>query len=159
MLDGNGTLACGPLWFDDVRVGLSFATAAQTITESDVVNFAGLSGDHHEVHTNAEMMRDSAFGGRLVHGALVLSLVTGLRSRTGRFDESIIALAEIRSWKFETPVLIGDTVRVHSEVVEVREVSAPGRGIVIERIEVRNQRGETVQHGEMVTMLRRRSSE
>lgn len=89
----------------------------------------------------------------------MLSLVTGLRSRTGRFDETIVALVEIRSWKFKGPVLIGDTVRVHSEVVEVCEVSTPGRGIVIERIEVRNQRGETVQHGEMVTMLRRRGSE
>jgi acyl dehydratase len=145
-----------PLWYDDARVGMRYETAARTITEADVVAFSGLSGDNHEVHTNAELMRASQWGERLVHGALVVSLVTGLRSRTGRFDESIVALAEIRSWQFAVPVLIGDTIRVHSELVEVRDVRTD-RGLVVERLEVRNQRDETVQHGEMVTMLKRRS--
>lgn len=145
-----------PLWYDDARPGLRYDTAAQTITESDVVTFAGLSGDHHEVHTNAELMRASRWGGRLVHGALVVSLVTGLRSRTGRYDESIVALVEIRSWLFVAPVLIGDTICAHVEIVEVRDAREGGRGLVTERIDVRNQRGEIVQSGEMVVMLRRR---
>ena len=146
------------VWYDDIHVGLAFETAARTITETDVVNFSGLSGDNHEVHTNAELMRSSAYGERLVHGALVVSLVTGLRSRTGRFDESIVALAEIRSWRFAAPVLIGDTIRVRCEVTEARPVGGGERGLVVERVEVRNQRDEIVQHGEMVTMLRRRSN-
>jgi acyl dehydratase len=153
-----GEVAPNPLWYDDARVGLQYTTAARTITEADVVAFSGLSGDHHEVHTNAELMRASPWGERLVHGALVVSLVTGLRSRTGRFDESIVALAEIRAWRFAAPVLIGDTIRVHSEIVEVRDVRSGDRGFVVERLEVRNQRGETVQHGDMVTLLKRRSA-
>lgn len=148
----------GPLWFDDAVVGAWFETAARTITEADVVAFAGISGDQHEVHTNAELMRQSPYGERLVHGALVVSLVTGLRSRTGHFDRSVVALAEIRGWRFAAPVLIGDTVRVHSEIVEVRGTRGGDRGFVTERIEVRNQRDETVQHGEMVTLLMRRST-
>lgn len=149
---GNG------VWLDDVHVGTSFRTAAQTVTEAHVVNFAGTSGDHHEVHTNAELMRTSRFGGRLAHGALVLSIVTGLRSRTGRFDDSIVALLEIRRWRFASPVVIGDTLRATCEVVEVRECSDPARGIVVEQIEVQNQRDEIVQDGQMVTMLRKRNA-
>ncbi|MFT4085415.1 MAG: MaoC/PaaZ C-terminal domain-containing protein [Nocardioides sp.] len=150
-------LGPGPLWFDDARVGLHYDTAAQTVTEADVVGFAGISGDHHEVHTNAELMRASPFGERLAHGALVLSLVTGLRSRSGHYDESIVALAEVRSWRFQAPVLIGDTIRAHCRVIGAREVSASDRGLVIERVEVINQRDQIVQEGEFVTMLRRRS--
>ncbi len=158
LADSGDQSSSRSVWFDDITLGLGFDTAARTITEADVVAFSGLSGDHHEVHTNAELMRASAFGERLVHGALVVSLVTGLRSRTGRYDDSIVALAEIRSWRFVAPVLIGDTVRAHCEVAEMRE-TGDDRGLVVERIEVRNQKGETVQRGEMVTMLRRRRSQ
>ncbi|MFF1690216.1 MULTISPECIES: MaoC/PaaZ C-terminal domain-containing protein [unclassified Streptomyces] len=143
------------IWFDEARVGMRFRTAARTITETDVVNFAGVSGDFNELHMNAEGMRDSPFGERIAHGALVLSITTGLRGQLGIFDESIIAFAEIRGWRFVAPVFIGDTVHAMNEIVELRETSKPDRGVMVQRVDVVNQKGGVVQTGEMVTMLKR----
>lgn len=144
------------MWFEDARVGRRFETAARTITEADLVNFSGLSGDFNELHTNAEVMRGSEFGERIAHGALVLSIVTGLRSQTRLFEDTIIAFAEIRSWRFRAPVLINDTVRAVNEITEMRESAKPDRGVVVQHVTVLNQRDETVQEGDMVTILRRR---
>jgi acyl dehydratase len=144
------------LWFEDYQVGSVCETAGRTITESDVMNFAGITGDFNELHTNAELMRDSAFGARLVHGALVLSIVTGLRQQSGLFDGTIVAPVEIRSWRYRAPVYINDTIRALEEAIELRETSRPDRGIMVQRISVLNQRDEVVQEGEMVTLLRRR---
>ncbi|GEE01650.1 MaoC family dehydratase [Gordonia spumicola] len=146
-----------PLWFDDAEVGMSFDTVGRTVTEADVVNFAGVSGDFHVLHTDAELMERSDFGQRIVHGALILSMVTGLRGRLGIFDETLIAFAEIRTWKFRRPVFIGDTIRVRNTVTELIETSTPDRGVMVQRVEVLTQRGEVVQDGEMVALMRRRA--
>jgi acyl dehydratase len=143
------------LWFDDAALGMSFDTAARTVTEADVVNFAGVSGDFHELHTDAELMRSSPFGERIAHGALILSMVTGLRGRLGIFDDTLIAFAEIRRWRFVRPVLIGDTIRARNEIVELRATSKPDRGVMVQRVEVVNQRDEIVQEGEMVNIVKR----
>src|SRR3954447_12800197 len=121
------------LWFDDAEIGMSYQTAARTVTEADLVNFAGVSGDFHELHTDAELMRASPFGERIAHGALILSIVTGLRGRLGIFDAPLIAFAEIRGWRFVKPVLIGDTIRARNETVERRPTSKPDRGILVQR--------------------------
>lgn len=142
------------LWFDQFELGMTFETVGRTITEADVVNFAGVSGDFHVLHTDAELMRDSHFGQRIVHGALVLSIVTGLRSRLGVFDDSLLAFAEIRSWRFLAPVFIGDTINASNTVVDMRKTSKPDRGVVVQRVEVRTQRGDVVQSGEVVMLLR-----
>jgi acyl dehydratase len=148
----------GGLWFEDAPLGLSYTTPARTITEADLVAFSGLSGDYNALHTDAEYMKASPFGERIAHGALILSIVTGLRARTGLFDGTIIAFAEIRSWRFRAPVFIGDTIHAENEVVERHETSKPDRGIVVQRVAVRNQRGETVQEGEMVTLVKRKGA-
>lgn len=144
------------MWFEDCAVGMRFETLGRTVTEADLVAFSGLSGDFNELHTNAEMMRDSVFGERIAHGALVLSMVTGLRARLGTFDGTILAFAGIRDWRFTAPVLIGDTIRAVNEIAELRETSKSDRGLMVQRVDVLNQRGELVQQGEMVTMLKRR---
>lgn len=146
----------GSLWFDDVEIGMIHQTVARTVTEADVVNFCGVSGDFHVLHTDAEFARATPFGARLVHGALVLSMVTGLRSRLDVFAESLVAFAEIRSWRFMRPVFIGDTIRAANAVVEATQTSKPGMGIVVERVTVMNQLDEVVQAGEMISMVRRR---
>ncbi|WP_033287630.1 MaoC/PaaZ C-terminal domain-containing protein [Amycolatopsis jejuensis] len=144
------------MWFEDFIVGEMFETVARTVTEADVVTFSGLSGDMHPLHTDAEYAKATPFGQRVVHGALVLSLAVGLRGRTGRFDDTLIAFLEIRSWQFRRPVFIGDTVHARNEVVEARASSKPGRGVVVQRVEVVNQEGEVVQSGDMVTLVRQR---
>jgi len=147
------------MWYEDAQLGVRFSTGARTVTEADVVNFAGVSGDFNEIHMNADKMESSQFGARIAHGALVLSMATGLRSQTRLFDQSIIAFAEIRSWRFQAPVYIGDTIRVENEIVERRLTSKPDRGLVVQRVEVVNQHGAVVQAGEMVTMIRLREAE
>lgn len=142
------------MWFEDAQLGVRFTTGARTVTEADLVNFSGVSGDFNELHTNADAMQGSQFGARIAHGALILSMVTGLRSQTRLFEGSIVAFAEIRSWRFQAPVFIGDTIHVENEIVERRETSKPDRGLVVQKVEAVNQHGDVVQSGEMVTMLR-----
>ncbi|MFF0492579.1 MaoC/PaaZ C-terminal domain-containing protein [Nocardia sp. NPDC004068] len=143
------------IFFDDLATGMRFDTPRRTVTEADVVNFCGVSGDFHALHTDAEAMRDSPFGQRIAHGALVLSMVTGLRGRLPMFTDSLLAFAEIRRWRFLAPVFIGDTIRVSNEVIELRPTSKPDRGVMVQRVDVFNQRDELVQEGEMVALLKR----
>ncbi|TQM32574.1 MaoC/PaaZ C-terminal domain-containing protein [Nocardia bhagyanarayanae] len=143
------------MWFDDAELGMRFDTARRTVTEADVVNFCGVSGDFHTLHTDAEAMRDSHFGERIAHGALILSMVTGLRGRLNIFGDSLLAFAEIRGWRFLRPVLIGDTIRAANEIVELRPTSKTDRGVMVQRVEVYNQHDVLVQEGEMVSLLKR----
>jgi acyl dehydratase len=145
-------------WFEDLQIGSTFVTKARTITEADVVNFCGVSGDFNGLHTDAELMKASPFGARIAHGTLVLSIVTGLRVQAGYFEGTLLAFAEIRRWRFRSPVFIGDTVRARNEVIEVTETSRPDRGIVVQRVDVLNARDEIVQGGEVVSMVRRRGA-
>jgi acyl dehydratase len=74
-----------PLYFEDFQVGQRFTTPARTVTEADIVHFAGVSGDYNPIHTDAEFTRSTPFGARIAHGLLVLSMLTGLRQRSGHF--------------------------------------------------------------------------
>jgi acyl dehydratase len=145
-----------PLYFEDVEVGLRFATPRRTVTEADLVAFAGVSGDFNPLHTDAVFAADSIYGERIAHGALVLSLATGLRQRVGLFDGTLMGLLEIRSWRFKAPVLIGDTIRIANEVTELRTTSKPDRGIMVQRVEVIKQDDTVAADGELVLLLRRR---
>jgi acyl dehydratase len=145
-----------PLYFEDVEVGFRFETPRRTVTEADLIAFAGVSGDFNPLHTDAVFAADSIYGERIAHGALVLSLATGLRQRVGLFDGTLMGLLEIRSWRFKAPVLIGDTIRVVNEVAELRQTSKPDRGIMIHRVEVTKQDDTVAAEGELVLLLRRR---
>ncbi len=145
-----------PLYFEDVRAGDIFESPTRTITETDLVDFAGLSGDFNPLHTDEEFAKTTEYGHRIAHGALVLSIVTGLRQRMGLFDRTIIRLLEIRSWRFLKPVFIGDTIQAVTVIKELRETSKSDRGLMIQGIKVINQHGEVVQEGEFVILLRRR---
>lgn len=144
------------LYFEDLTVGMRFETARRTITEADLVNFSGVSGDFNPLHTDEEFARRSIYGRRIAHGALVLSIATGLRQRTGTFEGSLMGFLEIRSWRFRKPVYIGDTIRVITEVRELRETSKPDRGVMVQKVQVLNQADEVVQEGELVHLLQRK---
>jgi acyl dehydratase len=145
-----------PLRFEDVEVGFRFETPGRTVTEADLVAFAGVSGDFNPLHTDRVFAAESIYGERIAHGALVLSLTTGLRQRVGLFDGTLMGLLEIRSWRFKAPVRIGDTIRAVCEVMELRETSKPDRGVMVQRIDVLNQDETAVAGGEFVMLLRRR---
>lgn len=141
------------MWFEDAQLGTRFTTTTRTLTETDLVNFAGVSGDFNKVHMDEHAMADTDFGHRIMHGLLVFSIANGLRSQTGVFDDSIYAFAEVRSWKFLKPVYIGETIHAVTEIVDRRETSKPGRGIIVQQVDVINQDGVTVQSGELVAMM------
>lgn len=144
------------LWFEDLSIGSAWTSTGRTLTEADVVAFCGVSGDFHPLHVDAEYAARSRFGARLVHGALVLSVATGQRGQLPFVGEALVAFVEIRRWVMRKPVHIGDTVRTRTTVEGVKATSDGVRGIVVQRVEVLNQREEVVHDGEMVNVVRTR---
>jgi acyl dehydratase len=148
-----------PLYYEDVEVGSVFHTLRRTVTETDLVNFAGVSGDFNPLHMDAEYAKESLFGQRVAHGILVLGIATGLRQGIGLFDGTLMGLLELRDWRFLAPVFIGDTVRVETEVTDLRPTSKPDRGVMTQRISVLKQDDTLVQQGELVALLKRREAD
>lgn len=148
-------------YFEDIVVGDRCISVGRTITEADIVNFAGISGDYNTLHTDAEYAKSSLAGQRLAHGLLVMVVASGLFTRTAynlAITETLTALAEIKSWKFQKPVLIGDTVRVDVEFIEKTDSKPESKsGKVICRRTVLNQRDEVVQTGEYVMLIKKRN--
>lgn len=153
MAGGEGRAA---LFYDDLTVGDSWTSARRTITEADISSFAGVSGDFNPLHTDEVFAAGTAFGTRVAHGALVLSIATGLRQQTGLFNGTLKALLEIRGWKFLAPVRAGDTIAAVTTIAELKPTSKPDQGVVVQKVDVVNQAGETVQTGELVTLMRKR---
>lgn len=140
-------------YFEDIEVGEEYESPGRTITESDIVLFAGLSGDYNIVHTDAEFMKTSIFGERIAHGLLGLSVQAGLLSRA-MLPYATIAFGGLR-WKFKAPIKIGDTIHVRARVTSKKETK-PDRGVVVLARTVLNQRGDVVQEGETELIVERR---
>lgn len=147
------------MYYEDLKVGDEFRTPARTLGEYDVAAFAGLSGDYNPVHTDHEFAGSTAFGQPLAHGALGLSVATGLIARTGLFDGTAIAFLGIDNWRFSKPIFLGDTIHVRFTIASKRVTKNPEAGILTRAVEVVNQRDEVVQSGDMTLMLRRRSAD
>lgn len=149
-------------YFEDIAVGDSCLSVGRTITEADIVNFAGVSGDYNTLHTDAEHAKSSIAGQRLAHGMLVTVVASGLFTRTAynlAITETLTAMTELRTWKFKKPVLIGDTIRVKVEVVEKTDAKPESKsGKAVFRRTVLNQRDEEVQVGETVMLIKKRGS-
>jgi acyl dehydratase len=146
----------GGKFFDEWVVGEEYMTPSRTMTETDVVMFAAMTGDYNELHTSEEFMKSSQFGKRIVHGLLGLAVSHGLLFRTGLLEGTAIAFLGVESWKFEAPVFFGDTIRIKVKVVEKRpSKSKPDRGIVKLFLEVIKQDDTVVQSGFKTLMIRR----
>lgn len=147
-------------YFEDLNVGDRFETGGRTVTEADIVAFAGLSADFHSLHMDAEYAAKTVHGQRIAHGLLVLSMVSGLSARLPlmRFMErSTLGLAGIEC-KFLKPVFIGDTVHVVLEVAEKVPGRKPDRGTIVMRRTAVNQGGETVIEATWRIVLKTRSA-
>jgi acyl dehydratase len=143
-------------FFDEWVVGEEYMTPSRTITETDVVMFAAMSGDYNELHTSEEFMKNSQFGRRIVHGLLGLAISHGLLFRTGLTEGTAIAFLGVESWKFEAPIFFGDTIRVKMKVTEKRpSKSKPDRGVVKLFMEVIKQDETVVQSGFKIIMIKR----
>ena len=134
------------MYFEDFEVGLEIETAARTITEADIVNFAGLSGDFNFIHTDAEAAKDTPYEQRVAHGMLVASIATGLAVQQGFIDGTTLAFRELE-WKFTKPVFIGDTVHVQISVSETKPMARLGGGLVVFEARVVNQTDDVVHKG------------
>lgn len=135
------------MYFEEFEPGQKIQSAGRTITESDIVAFAGLSGDYTQIHTDAEYSRSTPLGQRIAHGLLGLSIASGLAVQTGVLEGTVIVFREVSEWKFIKPVHIGDTIHVDMEVKETREIRRVGGGSVTIEMDVRNQHDETVMKG------------
>ena len=135
------------LYFEEFSEGMSIVSPGRTITESDIVAFAGVSGDFTQIHTDAVYSQTTPFGQRVAHGLLGLSIASGLAVRTGVIEGTVLAWREINEWKFIKPVMIGDTIHVVLQVVETRALRGVGGGAVTIEVRVINQNDEVAMKG------------
>jgi 3-hydroxybutyryl-CoA dehydratase len=139
--------------FEEFTVGDVIVSAGRTITEADVVNFAGLTGDYNQIHTDAEYAAREMFGRRIAHGLLVLSISVGLAVQTGLIEGTVLAFRELE-WKFSRPVMLGDTIHVSLEVTEVKPLPRLGGGNVLLKATVFNQHQEAVHRGSWAMLVK-----
>ena len=147
-----------PSYFEEFHVGQEFLTKARTVTEADVVNFAALSWDTNQLHTDAEFAGNSIYGERIAHGMLGIVIHSGLSQMLGLMEGTILAFLGM-TWEFHLPIRIGDTVHVIQRVKEMRETSKEDRGVLTFEKELVNQHGEVVQTGTTTVLLARRPKE
>lgn len=146
-------------YFEDFEVGSEFVTPARTITSTDIVNFACLTGDFNEVHTNFEYCKTTPFGEPIAHGPLIYGIMGGLTYASGINDGTLLALLQIDNWRMLNPVKHGDTIRMQSQVLEKKESSKPDRGVVTFLRKCVNQDGSVVQEMKATLMYKRRPKE
>lgn len=145
------------LTFDEFNLGTIYRSQGRTITEADVVAFAGLSGDFNPLHTNAEFGKSTPFGERIAHGMLTVAMGTGMAQWTGIFEGTTLALME-QVIRYKSVARFGDTVHLELEVLEKKPTSKPDRGIVRFAARMLNQRDEVVVDGEWTLLMRRTDS-
>jgi len=143
------------LYFSEFSEGQTFTSPRRTITETDVVNFAGLSGDFNPLHTDAVFAESTPFKQRIAHGMLSVAVSTGLGQLLGIFEGTTLALMSITS-NFKAPVFFGDTIHLRLTVQTTKPSAKGGRGTVVFLSEIVNQRDEVVVDGGWTVMLKDR---
>jgi acyl dehydratase len=144
------------LYFDDVDVGQEWESLGRTITQADIINFAGLSGDFNPIHVDHEFAKTTPFRQPIAHGLLVFAVASGL----GQYSPPMRTLAfhSIREWHFRGPVFIGDTIRVRTKVLEKEPRARGRRGVISWQRQLVNQTGKLVQEGVSVTLVEGRAA-
>jgi acyl dehydratase len=140
-------------YFEDFQEGQTMVSPSRTLTEADIVLFAGLSGDYNPLHCDAEFARESHFGQRIAHGLLGLAFASGLASRLNFIEGTALAFMGLE-WRFRAPIVAGDTVHVVAKVASKRELRRMGGGVVGFDVRLVNQRGEAVQRGRWDILVR-----
>ena len=141
--------------YADLHVGMSFRSPGRTITDADLVGFAGLTGDYSELHTSEVYAKNSQFGRRVAHGLLGLAYAHGLMwARTGELRETAVAFLGINEWKFLGPIFVGDTIFVNYKISELRDSkSRPTQAIAVFDVSVLDQNDRMVQRGSKTLLL------
>jgi acyl dehydratase len=141
--------------YEDLYVGMKFRSPGRTITDADLMSFAGLTGDYSELHTSDVYAKSSQFGRKVAHGLLGLSYAHGLMwPRTGEMRDTAIAFLGINEWKFVGPLFVGDTIFVNYSLSELRDSkSRPAQAIAVFTVELVNQNGEILQQGKKALLV------
>ena len=141
------------MYFEEFEVDRRIISHGRTITEADVVNFAGLSGDYNSIHTDAVFADQTPYRQRVAHGMLGMSIASGLADRTGMIEGTALAFREIKEWKFSRPIYIGDTIHVEVELEESKPLPRLGGGSLVLGVKVKNQDDQTVMKGQWVVLV------
>jgi acyl dehydratase len=144
------------LYWEEWDIGAKFESPARTVTEADIVMFAGISGDYNPLHINEEYCKTMPFGTRVAHGPLVYAIAAGLLFQLHLYDDTLIAFLGFEKLMFTKPVKPGDTIRARIKVLEKRETSNPERGVMKRELKVLNQRDEVVQDALQAFLLKRK---
>lgn len=149
-------------YWEDFIIGDKRLTPGRTITEADIINFAGFTGSYDQEHVDQEFAKDSIFGERIGHGLINLCVAEGLRIRTIWYNndtargETLIAFLGLDKLRYPNPIRIGDTLKCETEVLSKRETRKEDRGIVVYQDRVINQRQEVTMECQRTCMYRRR---
>ena len=141
--------------YEDLHVGMTFRSPGRTITDADLVAFAGLTGDYSELHTSDVYAKNSQFGRRVAHGMLGLAYAHGLMwARTGELRDTAIAFLGISDWKFVGPIYVGDTIFVNYRIAELRDSkSKPTQAVAVFDVEVVTHDERVVQRGRKALLV------
>jgi 3-hydroxybutyryl-CoA dehydratase len=139
-------------YFEEFEIGDSVVSAGRTITETDVVMFAGLAGDYNQIHTDADYASQGMFGQRVAHGLLGLAVASGLANQRGFIEGTVLAFREL-TWKFSLPIFFGDTIHVAATVAKLKPMRRLGGGAITFDVQVINQEDKVVQRGEWVVLV------
>lgn len=143
------------LYFDDVQIGQEWESPGRTVTETDIVSFAGLSGDFNPIHMDHEFCKTTVFRKPIAHGLLILSMGSGLGMANPMMRT--LAFMAIKEWRFLEPVFIGDTIRIRAKVMEKEERSRGKRGVITWSRQILNQHNKAVEEGIIITLVEGRA--
>ena len=144
------------LYWEEWEIGNEYISPSRTVTETDIINFAGVSGDYNPLHMDEEYCKKTQFGTRIAHGPLIYSIAAGLLFQLHLYDDTLIAFLGFDSLKFTKHVIAGDTITAKINVIEKRETSRPDRGVMKRSLKVLNQRDEMVQDAVQAFLLKRK---
>jgi len=130
--------------YEEIEIGET-ASVTKMISETDIVNFAGIIGDFNPLHVNPEYAKTTMFGERIAHGMLTAAFISTL---IGCCLPGVNGLYLSQEVKFVRPVKIGDTITVLGTVIEKNDVK---RRVTIQTV-IKNQREEVVVDGKAVVM-------
>lgn len=139
-------------YYEDFEIGASFESPRRTVTESDIVAFAGISSDYNPLHTDEDFARGSDYEGRIAHGMLVLSMMTGLIVRLNLLDGTTKAFQHV-DWRFMRAVRPGDTIFARTTIDDKREINRQDAGLVIFKVSLFNQDKKAVGRGRLSLLM------